>query len=136
MTGDRHVPLFTLQTGQLQAKLKPGSHAEVLALSELIRLQVHHHFNLVQMGLLLRVTRISLLFLRVHVSADSSVHFSHTLSQTQELIQLKTRPTATTGADLLVQCVTVPVQVRDQECVARGEVGRLTLWQEHTFMAN
>lgn len=70
------------------------------ALRELIRLQVHHHFNLVQMGLLPSAMRMGPFFPQVHISADSSVHFSHVLSQSQELIQLKTRPTATTRADL------------------------------------
>lgn len=67
-----------------------------MALGELIILQCHCLFNLAQMGLLLSTMRIGLLFPQLHVS---SVHFSHTLSQTQELIQLKTKP-ITTRMDL------------------------------------
>lgn len=66
-----------------------------MALGKLIILQCHHLFSLALVGFLLSTMRISLLFPQLNVSADSLVHFSYTLSQTQELIQLKTKPTAT-----------------------------------------
>lgn len=119
VTGDRQAPLLPLQIGHTGAKLNLEAVQKHQRSTKRAREAEHPPLR----GGAARSS------LKRTISADFSARFSQALSQTQELIQLKSRPRATTRADLhLARSDTVPSQAGGRECTARGEAGRLTPW--------
>lgn len=127
VTGDRQAPLLPLQIGHTGAKLNLEAVQKHQRSTKRAREAEHPPLR----GGAARSS------LKRTISADSSARFSQALSQTQELIQLKSRPRATTGADLhLARSDTVPSHAGGRECTAKGEAGRQTdplVRQEPTF---